>query len=214
MGTARRKGAQTLRHAILALMANDPASGYDIVQRIRKTQAFAWSAHHSQIYPELAKCLSEGLIAEVGSGPRNKRLYRTTPKGMRSVRKWLTSYEQSSVARDEIGMRSLVAWLLDSQETHEFYEAELKHQTRRLAELEELAARLPTSAPESGPVLAQRIAIERAIRLARAEMDWADWASRQSNSPKVSSRRTARRPAEPAVAPPAVANSKPARGAA
>ena len=45
----------SLRHALLGLLAEHPASGYELTKQFERSLAHVWSAKHSQIYPELAK---------------------------------------------------------------------------------------------------------------------------------------------------------------
>lgn len=46
--------SSSLRYALLGLLAEEPASGYDLTKKFeRMLQRYAWHAQHSQIYPEL-----------------------------------------------------------------------------------------------------------------------------------------------------------------
>jgi DNA-binding PadR family transcriptional regulator len=168
-----------LRYAILALLAIEPASGFDLLRRFQHTEGYAWSARHSQIYPELARCLAEGLIKEAGAGPRRKRLYRTTERGIGLVRKWLIDTQPDRTVRNEVALRSFFTWLLEPAHAEHFYRSEATYQREHLAELEELAARVPTDWRRPGPDMSRRLTIEHALRLTRAEMEWAEWAADQ-----------------------------------
>jgi DNA-binding PadR family transcriptional regulator len=168
-----------LRSAILALLAIEPASGFDLLRRFQQTEGYAWSARHSQIYPELARCLAEGLIEEVGAGPRRKRLYRTTERGKRLVRSWLIDTQPDRTVRSEVALRSFFTWVLEPARAEHFYRSEAAYQREHLGQLEELAARVPTDWRQSGPDMSRRLTIEHALRLTRAEIEWADWAADQ-----------------------------------
>jgi PadR family transcriptional regulator AphA len=168
-----------LRHAILALLAIEPASGFDLLRRFQQIEGYAWSARHSQIYPELARCLTEGLIEEAGTGPRRKRLYRTTERGMRLVQSWLTATQPDRTVRSEVALRSFFTWLLEPGQAEHFYRSEADYQREHLRELEELAARVPIDWRRTGPDMSRRLTIEHALRLTRAEIEWAEWAADQ-----------------------------------
>jgi DNA-binding PadR family transcriptional regulator len=43
----------TLGYAILGLLARQPLSGYDVAARLKVPVGFYWTAHYSQIRPEL-----------------------------------------------------------------------------------------------------------------------------------------------------------------
>jgi DNA-binding PadR family transcriptional regulator len=167
-----------LRYAILALLATEPASGFDLLRRFQHTEGYAWSARHSQIYPELARCLAEGLIVEAGAGPRRKRLYRTTARGIGLVRDWLIDTQPDRTVRSEVALRSLFTWLLEPAHAEHVYRSEAAYQREHLRELEELAAGT-TDWRHPGPDMSRRLTIEHALRLTRAEIEWAEWAADQ-----------------------------------
>ncbi len=75
----------TLGYAILGLLAAQPRTGYDLARLMRTPIGYMWTAHHSQIYPELARLESEGLVAATvidGPGPRDTKRYEITPRRM------------------------------------------------------------------------------------------------------------------------------------
>ena len=43
----------SLRHALLGLLAEHPASGYDLLKQFEGSLAFVWPATQSQLYTEL-----------------------------------------------------------------------------------------------------------------------------------------------------------------
>lgn len=69
----------SLRHGLLDLLAGEPMSGYDLSRYYAVSMTNVWPAQHSQIYPELAKMVADGVIAQTGKGPRGRKAYRTTP---------------------------------------------------------------------------------------------------------------------------------------
>lgn len=53
----------SLRHALLGLLSERPASGYDLLKLFETSLANAWPATQSQIYTELTKLADAYLIA-------------------------------------------------------------------------------------------------------------------------------------------------------
>lgn len=170
----------TLRYAILGLLASEPASGLDLVRRFQKSAGFAWFAYHSQIYPELARCLQEGLIEEIGTGPRGKRVYRTTQRGRAAVQVWLRETEPDRVVRNDASLRSFFTWLLEPDEAEAFYRSEANYHGNMLRELEQLKASLGPDPPANPADASSRLTLELGLRLARVRMDWATWAADQT----------------------------------
>ncbi|MEI7555999.1 PadR family transcriptional regulator, partial [Candidatus Chlorohelix sp.] len=74
-----------LGYALMGMLADEPRTGYDLAQLMKQQVGYFWSAKHSQIYPELARLESEGLVTfeviEQQDRP-HKKLYHITPSGL------------------------------------------------------------------------------------------------------------------------------------
>ncbi|MFD0662365.1 PadR family transcriptional regulator [Thermocatellispora tengchongensis] len=73
----------SLRYGLLGLLAEGPASGYDLAQRFQEVLGQIWPAQHPKIYAELRRLADEGLIEVDSQGPRRRTAYRITPTGWR-----------------------------------------------------------------------------------------------------------------------------------
>ena len=58
----------SLRHALLGMLAERPASGYDLLKTFGSAMANVWPATHSQIYTELTKLADADLISVSAAG--------------------------------------------------------------------------------------------------------------------------------------------------
>jgi DNA-binding PadR family transcriptional regulator len=165
--------AAVLRHALLALVSEKPRSGYDITRMFDQTLSYAWSAKHSQIYPELNRLHEDGLIRIAARGARRRKVYEATARGRREVRRWLMDTPPSRVSRNEPILRTFFLWLLEPAEQRAVLEAERPHHEELLAAYERLAtdAEWETPAARSG-----RMALEFGILHERAWLAWTDWA--------------------------------------
>lgn len=74
-----RAGRGDVRAAIVALLAEEPRNGYQIIQEIEQRTEGAWRASSGSVYPALAQLEDEGLIEPVGEGGR--RLFTLTEAG-------------------------------------------------------------------------------------------------------------------------------------
>jgi PadR family transcriptional regulator, regulatory protein AphA len=165
-----------LRHALLALIAEEPRSGYDLTRIFDRSLGHAWSASHSQIYPELARLRGAGLIEQLGAGARERKPYRVTDAGRAEVRRWLAQEPPGRTFRDETILRSFFLWLLDPAERRSFLNNERNYRAGVLGGFERLAV----EGSFSGPVgLSGRIALEFGIRYERMFLEWLDWALEQ-----------------------------------
>jgi DNA-binding PadR family transcriptional regulator len=76
---------------ILGLLSISPRSGYDIKATVDRSTRFFWAASYGQIYPELRRLESEGLIEgeDAPNGARARRVYRLTAAGRDELEAWL-----------------------------------------------------------------------------------------------------------------------------
>ena len=105
-----------LGYAILALLARQPSTGYELSARARRPLGYFWSARHSQIYPELRKLLAQGLVrftAGPGPGPRAKKVYSVTEAGLAALREWVIQPPEPAPSRDDLVLKAYAAWTAD-----------------------------------------------------------------------------------------------------
>ncbi len=166
----------SLRHALLGLLAERPMSGYDLAELFSTSIANVWSAKHSQIYPELGRLESSGLIEVVEEGPRGRKAYATTAAGRDEVRAWLLGTEPDRTVRNEPLLRAFLLWLLDPADAAALLRAEEEAHAARLTGFEQRAEHW---SPASPPQRAGRIVLEAGLRSQRALLGWARWAREQ-----------------------------------
>ncbi len=159
----------SLRHALLGALADRSRTGYELLKHFRGSLAYAWPASHSQIYPELARLLADGLIEQTASGPRGSKTYALTPAGRAEVVRWLRETEPDRRVRNDATLRTFFLWLLEPEEAHAQLERELAYWRGLLAELRAIEAE---PAGESRKERAFRLALEGGIRVAEARVGW------------------------------------------
>ncbi len=165
----------SLRHALLGLLAEEPASGYDLTRRFEELLGRVWPAKHPQIYQELGRLAGAGLIAVDSEGPRRRKVYRVTPEGLAEVRRWLADDDVDHTVRLEPLLRSFFLWLLPPEQAR-------AHLLAEAAFFEEQARVLRAAAAakdyDATPALQSvRVAIESGLRLYGALGGWAAWAA-------------------------------------
>ncbi len=162
-----------LRHALLGALADRPRTGYGLLKHFEQSLAYAWPASHSQIYPELARLLEDGLIEQTSAGARNSKTYAVTDAGLAEVRRWLRDTEPDRRVRSDAALRTFFLWLLEPDEAREHLERERVHARARLEELLEIrgAPREPGRKEQ-----AFGVALEGGIRSLESRLAWLDWA--------------------------------------
>jgi DNA-binding PadR family transcriptional regulator len=167
----------SLRHALIGLLAEQPASGWDLTRRFSEVLGSVWPAGHPQIYGELRKLLDEGLIEVDSEGPRGRKAYRVTDGGLAEVRRWLTADEVDHTIRLESVLRSVFFWLMTPEELAAHLDREAAHYHDLAAQLRKIASAKDQGEYGHGPQMQSlRIAAEAGIRVTEALGDWADWA--------------------------------------
>ncbi|MBI4260315.1 MAG: PadR family transcriptional regulator [Actinobacteria bacterium] len=212
----------SLRNAVLGLLAERPMSGYDLTRHFDESVAGAWSASHSQIYPELARLQEEGLIRKTADGPRGRKVYSLTEEGLAEVRQWLVATEPDRNSRSEAYMRVFFLWLVEPTDAYEYLRRQAEFHEANLAHLEAQAADLDEEdsgeAPLWAPARWSRITVEAGIRHERTLLEWALWAMEEVRHEVARGRRGAVRGAAtvepPHLAPPEVRVRRPRRNRA
>jgi len=167
----------SLRHGLLGLLADGPASGYDLLKVFDRSLAFIWPATQSQLYGELNRLADERLVVSSSEGPRGRKEYTITAPGRAELRRWLTDVEPDRIRRNDAMLRVFFLGTLSPAQAKAYLEREaLVHE-----QLEQL---LRATAGETNFESATfnrygRLVIESGIRYAHAQASWARWAEGQ-----------------------------------
>lgn len=167
----------TLRHALLGLLGDRPASGYDLLQRFAGSLGNVWSASQTQVYTELTKLADEGLITASEEGPRRRKEYSITPAGDSELRNWLSAAESKTPARNEMLLRVFFLGILPRQQALD-HMAGIRERSRAgrdaLAALEQSIEWTDDDFSGYG-----HIALEWGKRFHTMNEEWAQWAQEQ-----------------------------------
>lgn len=164
----------SLRHALLGLLADEPSSGYRLTRKFEASlQHYAWSARHSQIYPELARLADEGLIEVAEEGARGRRTYAVTDAGRAELRSWLVDEPVYASVRNVLVLKMFLLSTLDPADAKTFL-THLADNVER--ELEDLRAQVAELDATGGTRSFGRLAAEYGLREYALIRDWARWA--------------------------------------
>ena len=167
-----------LSRALLGLIAAEPMSGYGLARLFERTLARAWPARHPQIYPALAELESQGLLRVSETGPRRRKTYTVTDRGIAEVQTWLRETAPDRTVRNEPILRLFMLWLLDSSEAVAFFDHEIESHQERLTGFEQTLAdderqRRQHGTAQGGIAFCASLALEWGIRYEREYIDWA-----------------------------------------
>lgn len=168
----------SLRHGLLGLLAERPASGYDLARRFQELIGAIWPAQHPKIYAELRRLDDEGLIEVDSQGPRRRTAYRITESGLAEVRQWLAEGEVDHTMRLQPLLRSLFFWLMEPDELARHLQREADFYTQMAEMYQAYAVRKDNGEFGTSPATqSMRVTIEAGVRLNQALADWARWAA-------------------------------------
>ncbi|MEV0250791.1 PadR family transcriptional regulator [Nocardia sp. NPDC050712] len=164
----------SLRYAALGMLAEGPASGYDLLQRFKGSLSNVWPATQSQIYTELTKLADAGLIAVSDEGPRGRKEYTLTADGRADLRRWLIDTQPKPVARNEMLLRVFFLGVLEREQAREYLRSIENRMTKAGAGLAELEAAIDWDDDDFS--VYGHMALEWGKRFYAMNQEWAQWA--------------------------------------
>ncbi|GCE04504.1 PadR family transcriptional regulator [Dictyobacter aurantiacus] len=172
----------TLGYALLALVARQASSGYDLAQRLKRPIGFFWSANPSHIYSELARLEKAGLIThqsiEQATRP-TKKLFSLTESGQAALRDWVTTSVEPAPPHDELVLRAYAIWLADPDKAIQLFQRQKEYHKARLAEYRQILARIERT-HEAGitvtmPEFGNYATLHAGIYSEQAALGWCHW---------------------------------------
>lgn len=107
-----------LAHTILALLAKQPGSGYDISKRFDEELSCYWKATQQQVYRELSKLEKQGqVIFETvpQAGKPDKKLYSITDSGWQALTQWYAEPTEPTPIREDLLVKVLIGYKMPQQ---------------------------------------------------------------------------------------------------
>ncbi|MER6395368.1 PadR family transcriptional regulator [Kitasatospora sp. NPDC001603] len=98
----------SLPHAILTALLEKPSSGLELTRRFDRSIGFFWSATHQQIYRELGRLETAGLIRALPQdGPvrGQKKEYDVLPAGRAELERWTAGGDDPKAVREPLLLR-------------------------------------------------------------------------------------------------------------
>lgn len=156
----RRRGAGSLRTAVVAALVEQPTHGYDLTNRLNRRMGPMLQVDSRRVYEVLEQLEKEGLAGSVeesaaGASHRRKRVFSATALGRAAHEEWFHQREPVPMVRADI--YALIAF------------SDPEHAPLLLAKLEDY----------------ELDCMEMQERAVEAEMGRASWRSRMLNATKA-----------------------------
>ncbi len=166
----------SLRHALLGLLAEAPASGYDLRKRLETSLPHLWPADQAGIYRALRKLVDDDLVeleqVIATEGRPDRRVHRITEPGREELATWLTSSGETVVFRDPALLRIALAANLHRGDIVGLLYRRTADLRAELAELEKLDEVLAGTTSEGGAARWRRATVDLRRRQAETELAW------------------------------------------
>ncbi|MFF4750746.1 PadR family transcriptional regulator [Streptomyces sp. NPDC002514] len=166
----------SLRHALLGLLVDRTASGYDLLKLFDTSLANVWPATQSQVYGELTRLADEGLLEVVGQGPRGRKDYALTDTGLTELRRWLADPSTEQPRRSDTLLRVFFIDVLPPEQRLEYLNHLADLAAGQHAELRKVRDTVDWT--EEGRLTANgALALEFGLRFTAMQEEWARWAA-------------------------------------
>ncbi|MGW1889193.1 PadR family transcriptional regulator [Streptomyces sp. NPDC002004] len=164
----------SLKHALLGLLADGPASGYDLLRTFRSSLSNVWPATQSQVYTDLGRLDAAGHIRVVEEGPRGRKTYAITDTGREELRHWMVQVPPDGQRRNDMLLRVFLLGTVEPDEARTYLRRRAEVAAERHAEY---AAMDSATEWDDGPLsLYGRLALEWAKRFTAMSQEWSVWA--------------------------------------
>ncbi|MER6944519.1 PadR family transcriptional regulator [Nonomuraea sp. NPDC000554] len=167
----------SLRHAVLGLLSEGAASGYDLMKLFDVSLANVWPATQSQLYSELGKLAEAGLVRVAAEGPRGRKEYSITDEGLAELRHWVTEVEPTRVMRSDMLLRVFFLHQVDRLKARDYLRRQRELVAQHVERMEGMREYIESG--EDNLSVYGRIALEYGLRLGKAQCEWAEWAEEQ-----------------------------------
>lgn len=165
----------SLRHAILVLLEDQEASGYDLAREFANSVGLVWNATHQQIYLELGKLNSRQMVSfrhMPQAGKPDKKLYSITEAGHQELVQWLHRPAGPARVRESFMVKIAGGALADTRDLLKELESISVERRERLASFEMLARKLDESGRDRD--IYGYLTLRRGILDQRAWLQWAE----------------------------------------
>lgn len=170
----------SLRNAVLAALINREASGYELAKQFHVSVANFWTATSQQLYRELEKMESDGLLsARVVAQPKrpDKRLYSLTEAGRVALHEFTKQEPRPTTVRDELLVQVEALAHADVPSVRSSIESRIESSTRRLQTYETrlveiLGGRGDEEFLDTGKRIGPYLTLQRGISFERENIAW------------------------------------------
>lgn len=156
-----------MRHALLALLAKEPAHASELRQVLEAEFGALWPTNDGHVYVLLGRLESAGLVRgeTAPEQSRRRKVYALTPAGQDELRRWLDEPVEATPVRTELLSKIVLAERGRLADPLVLIDRQRRAHLRRLREVQRLGHELPGRG-------AQALLVEGAALHLQADLRW------------------------------------------
>lgn len=171
----------SLKHVLLTVLHEGPATGYDILKEFDAHMGFFWNASHQQVYRDLAQLTEAGLVtftAVAQEHKPDKKVYVITESGRDALRQWVDEpLKKRQRIRDELLVKLLAGEVTGSSSQMKRLDEERRRHRAKLETYYQIQQEhFDVTSIEEIPAI-ERLAYMTLRRGILGEESWLQWAN-------------------------------------
>lgn len=166
----------SVKHALLALLADGPQGAYRLRARFQNITGGAWPLNIGQAYSTLQRLERDGLIKPAGTEPSQEPgkpaidLYALTSRGQAALEDWWGSpVDRTQPSRDEFSIKLAIAIQQDPARAQRVLD---RQRDATLRVLQELGQHKRVAPPAGVSETGWYMFLDRQVFLTEAELRW------------------------------------------
>ena len=162
----------SIRHGVLALLAERPRYGYEVRTAFEARTGGTWPLNAGQVYTTLSRLERDELVAPAGQDDAAHEVYAVTEAGREELLRWFTTpVRREDRPRDELAIKLALAVAADV-DVADVIQAQRSDTLRAMQDYTRLKVR--TSSSTDPADLAFQLVLEAMVFQAEAEVRWLD----------------------------------------
>ena len=186
----------TIKHALLALLAEQPKYGLQLRQEFEEKTGEIWPLNVGQVYTTLQRLERDGLVSSDGADRDGREnVFRLTDEGRSELLEWLQTPDNAATPpRDELTIKVLIALSVPGVDVRDVVQRHRRH----LIEAMQQFTRLKEDASDDD--IALTLVVDAELFRLEAKVRWLDAAEVRVTRRPTPTGSLQERPAAPARA--------------
>lgn len=160
-----------MRHALLALLAKEPAYPSELKRALETEFGALWPANDGQVYVLLGRLEAAGLVGSDGGARGRRKVYELTADGREELRRWLDEPIEATPFRVALLAKVVLAHRGRLADPVVLIDRQRRAHLRRLREVQRLAKEVPPDCTEA-------LLVEGAALHLQADLRWLELCER------------------------------------